>query len=57
MGHLEKKGSSMLLLQSLLQLLHITLQLHVFVPGIFHLLLAKGMLLSLSYPLSPQIAP
>lgn len=50
LGHLEKKRSSVLLLQGLLQLLHISLQLQVFVPGIFHLLLAKETLLLLSYP-------
>lgn len=34
----------MLLLQGLLQLRHVALQLQVFVPGIFHLLLTKEML-------------
>lgn len=60
LGHLEKKGSTVLLLQGLLQLLHISLQLQVLIPGIFHLLLAKEMLLILSYPMSaphPQKAP
>lgn len=41
LSHLEKKGSSVLLLQGLLQLLHVALQLQVFIPGVFHLLLAK----------------
>lgn len=54
MGHLEKKGSSVLLLQGLLQLSHITLQLQILIPGIFHLLLAKETLLILSCPLAPR---
>lgn len=54
LGHLEKKGSSVLLLQGLLQLSHITLQLQILIPGIFHLLLAKETLLILSCPLAPR---
>lgn len=53
LGHLEEKGSSVLLLQGLFQLLHIALQFQILIPGIFHLLLAQETLLILSYPLLP----
>lgn len=56
MSHLEKEGPSVLLLQGLLQLRHVALQLQVFVPGIFHLLLAKETLrfLAILAPRSPM---
>ena len=55
-SHLEKKGSSVPLLQGLLQLLHIALQLQVLIPGVFHLLLAKETRPILSRP-RPQKPP
>lgn len=56
LSHLEKEGPSVLLLQGVLQLRHVALQLQVFVPGIFHLLLAKETLclLAVLAPRSPM---